>query len=157
MLSFFRKNKLYSPVDGISEALTDVNDEVFSSLMIGDGIAIKPTSDTIVAPCDCLVSLIMKGSNHALGLVMNNGIELLIHVGIDTVNLEGEGFKVLINEGKEVKCGTPLLKFDKKIIEARGYSTITMMIVTDAKGNKISKKYENIEVLGGKTSLIEFK
>ncbi|AVP62848.1 PTS sugar transporter subunit IIA [Clostridium botulinum] len=156
MFQIFKKKKLYSPVSGKSVALTNVKDEVFSSLMMGDGIAIDPTDKVIVAPCDCTVKLIMKGSKHALGLLMNNGVEVLIHVGIDTVSLEGKGFKVLVEEGQKVKLGTPLLNFDKDYIISKGYSTMTMMIITEANGSNINKKYEDIRVQGGETPVIEF-
>ncbi|GAE00734.1 PTS system, glucose/maltose-specific, IIA component [Clostridium botulinum B str. Osaka05] len=156
MFEIFKKKKLYSPVSGRSVALSNVQDEVFSSLMMGDGIAIDPIDQVIVAPCDCLVKLIMKGSKHALGLLMNNGVEVLIHVGIDTVSLEGEGFEVLVEQGQKVKLGTPLLKFDKDYIISKGYSTMTMMIITEPNGSKISKKYEDIRVQGGETPVIDF-
>lgn len=154
MFNLFKK-KIYAPVSGKSIALGNVEDEVFSSLMMGDGIAIDPTDDVIVAPCDCLVKLIMEGSNHALGLLMNNGVELLIHVGIDTVNLKGEGFEPLVKEGQKVKLGTPLLKFDKDYIVQKGYSPMIMLIITEDSGNKISKKYEDIDTQKSKTVLIE--
>lgn len=156
MFGLFKKKKLYSPVSGKSVALKNVDDEVFSSLMMGDGIAIDPTDEVVVAPCDCVIKMIMQDSKHALGLLMKNGVEILIHVGIDTVNLKGKGFEVFVEEGQEVKAGTPLLRFDKDCIVSKGYSPIIMMIITEPKGKNIGKKYEEICVEGGKTPVIDF-
>ncbi|WP_432408714.1 PTS sugar transporter subunit IIA [Wukongibacter sp. M2B1] len=156
MFQLFKKRKLYSPVSGTSVALKNVDDEVFSSLMMGDGIAIDPIDEVVVSPCDCSIKLIMHESKHALGLLMNNGVEILIHVGIDTVNLEGQGFEILVKEGQKVKLGTPLLKFNKDYIISKGYSPMTLMVVTEPKGSSIDKKYEDISVIGGKTPVIDF-
>lgn len=112
--------------------VTEVEDEVFSSKMMGDGIAIHPTSNVVVAPSDGIVTMVMLPSKHAVALKLNNDMEVLIHVGIDTVSMAGEGFEVFVKEGEKVKLGDPLIKFDEKLISESGFSNVTMMIVTNS-------------------------
>ena len=118
MFGFLKKKKneqsvennfrLVSAVAGKSIPLSEVPDPVFAQKMAGDGIAIDTTGDTIVAPADGELSLVFK-TNHAFAMTLSNGIELLVHVGIDTVSLEGEGFERLTEPGQQVKAGTPIL------------------------------------------------
>lgn len=122
MLRLFKKKlKLQAIVDGTCIALEQVPEEMFASKALGDGVAFIPTDDFIVAPGDCTVSMMNEEMKHAIGLKFSNGLELLIHVGIDTVKLEGKGFEQLVNEGQKVAGGTTLLKFDRDIIKEHGY------------------------------------
>ena len=92
--------------------ISEVPDEVFSQCVMGNGIAIEPESDTVVSPADAEVGVVMADTGHACGLVLDNGAELLIHVGIDTVDMGGDGFELLVKEGEAVKQGQPLIRFD---------------------------------------------
>lgn len=124
--------KLGACVAGHLIDMSEVDDTMFSQKMMGDGVAIEPTGNTIVAPADAEVTMIMEESLHAIGLRFDNGAELLIHIGIDTVNMKGEGFKLLVKQGDKVKAGTELIKFDPQAIEKAGYKKTVMMAVTNS-------------------------
>ena len=119
---------LRQPIPGRVLPLAEVPDPMFAEGMMGPGVAIDPAGGTVVAPADATVASIFP-TNHAIGLVLGDGTELLIHVGIDTVNLKGEGFTPLVAAGDAVTAGTPLLRFDAAAIRAAGYSAITPVIV----------------------------
>jgi PTS system beta-glucosides-specific IIC component len=121
-----------SPVAGIVVPLVDVPDPVFSKGIVGLGVGIDPTGDTVYAPAAGKV-LVAQPTGHAFGLMLNGGIEMLIHVGIDTVNLAGKGFDVKVKAGDKVEAGTPLVTFDRAVIEAAGYSLVTPVLVTNPK------------------------
>lgn len=121
---------IQAPVAGEVVELKDVPDEVFSSKVTGDGVAINPVGNEIVAPAEGVISAILP-SKHAIGMTLNNGAELLIHVGLNTVMLEGKGFDVKVEEGQKVKAGETLLVFDRDFIENAGYSLITPILVTN--------------------------
>lgn len=123
--------------------ISEVPDEVFSQCVMGNGIAIEPESDTVVSPADAEVGVVMADTGHACGLVLDNGAELLIHVGIDTVDMGGDGFELLVKEGEAVKQGQPLIRFNPEKIRAAGHPIVTVFIVTD-EGN-----YETVEYLSG--------
>lgn len=115
MFSFFKKKEapveenktpvLTAYLSGKVIPIDEVKDEVFSSKALGDGLGIEPEGNVIVAPCAGTVSALMEGSKHAVGLTLSNGAEILIHEGIDTVNMEGEGFKCFVKEGQKVNAG----------------------------------------------------
>lgn len=119
-------------VSGQAIVITEVNDPVFSAKTLGDGMAIKPNVETIYAPCAGIVSLIAKDSNHAIGMTLNNDAEILIHVGLDTVSLNGKGFKVYVKEGQKVKQGERLMEFDKKLIESEGFDSTCVFVLTNS-------------------------
>lgn len=121
---------LVAPVSGEVFSLDDVPDEAFSSRIVGDGIAIKPTSDEVLAPASGTVVKIFE-TNHAFCLETDNGIELIVHMGIDTVALKGEGCARLVEEGSEVKAGTPILKLDLAFLEANAKSMISPVIISN--------------------------
>ena len=121
---------LYAPVTGRIRALTRIKDPVFSSEVLGKGCAIEPSCGEVVAPADGIVKKIAK-TCHAVSLLCDNGLEVLIHVGMDTVEMNGKGFKALVKEGDKVKAGTPLLKVDLDAIRAAGHPTATAIIVTN--------------------------
>ncbi len=122
--------ELKSILDGKVIPITEVEDEVFSQKIMGDGVAIEPTNTVVTAPADCQVSVVMADTGHACGLTLANGVELLIHVGVDTVDMGGDGFKLLVKEGDRVKAGQPLIEFDPEKIRAAGHPCTTMLIVT---------------------------
>ncbi len=125
-----KQEKLVSPLNGDVVKLEDVPDEVFASGAMGKGIAINPSEGVILAPADAEVTLVFP-TGHAIGLRTNNGAEILIHVGMDTVSLEGKGFKTFVTAGDKVKTGQKLLEFDIKTIQDAGLPIITPIIVTN--------------------------
>ena len=124
---------LLAPLSGTVRPITDMPDQVFASKAMGDGLAIEPApgADTVVAPADGVVAATMPGSFHAIGLTLDNGPEVLIHVGIDTVDMGGDGFECLVEQGQRVTAGQPLMTFSAEKIRAAGHPTITAFIVTD--------------------------
>ena len=100
---------LRAPFDGVAMPLGDVSDPVFSQGMMGDGVAIEPLSDTVLAPCDGVVTA-LHAARHAVTLRADAGVDILIHVGLETVALNGDGFTSLVHEGERVTSGTPLMR-----------------------------------------------
>lgn len=130
MFGFLKKsNVLYAPVKGQSIRLADVPDPVFAEKLLGDGVAFTFDTDVICAPCDCEI-IMVADTKHAIGIRLSNKAEVMIHIGLDTVNLDGEGFKVLVNEHEKVKKGQPIVKIDRKIFEKNNINLITPMIIT---------------------------
>ncbi|HCN60965.1 MULTISPECIES: beta-glucoside-specific PTS transporter subunit IIABC [Mammaliicoccus] len=123
--------EVYSPVSGNIVQLEKVPDPVFSEGLMGKGIAIEPKDNTIYSPVEGKVSMIAP-SKHAIGINTLDGAEILIHIGLETVELNGEGFEVLVSEGDEISQGMPLIKFDKDSLEEKGYNTITPVIITNS-------------------------
>ncbi|CBJ82296.1 N-acetylglucosamine-specific PTS transporter subunit IIBC [Xenorhabdus bovienii] len=121
---------LIAPVTGELVKLEDVPDEAFSSKLVGDGIAIKPTSDTVFSPIAGTVVKIFD-TNHAVCIAADNGVEVIVHIGIDTVTLNGRGFERLIEEGVTVKAGEPLLKLDLEYLNAHAKSMISPVIISN--------------------------
>ncbi|EPH93476.1 PTS beta-glucoside transporter subunit EIIBCA [Enterococcus casseliflavus] len=121
---------LSKPVEGQVVALSEVNDEVFSSGMIGEGFGIIPTSGELIAPEDGEITMLFE-TNHAIGLKTRNGAELLFHIGLDTVQLEGKHFTPYVKAGDQVKQGQPLIQFDLDAIKAAGFDPIVICVVTN--------------------------
>lgn len=152
------KNKLlYAFTDGVSVDISEVKDEVFSQKMMGEGIAIKPSINKIFSPCDGTIVTIMKESKHAIGIRTEDGVEILIHVGLDTVNLKGEGFNLYCEEEKYVKKGELLLEFDKELLKEKGIEDITMLIIPNLNDHEILNFHIG-EIMKVKESpIIEYK
>ncbi len=136
--------------------LKEVGDGVFSEGIMGEGIAIAPENDTLYAPADGVVSVLMEDSKHACGLTLANGAELLLHIGIDTVDMQGDGFQYLVAEGQEVKVGTPLIRFDREKIKAAGHPDTTVCIVTEPANIKNIQFAADIRCEAGKTEIAFF-
>ncbi len=117
-----------SVVDGDAVLLETVNDNTFAQKTMGEGIAIIPSGNCIKAPFNATVQVIAQ-NKHAIGLTGDNGVELLIHIGINTISLEGEGFKSLVNINEHVEAGDSLIEFDKEAMESKGLDTTIMMII----------------------------
>lgn len=111
--------------------LKEVGDGVFSEGIMGEGFAIQPESDTLLAPVDAEVTVLMEDSRHAVGLTMANGMEILLHIGIDTVDMQGDGFTYLVSQGQKVKTGDPLIRFDRAKIKAAGHPDVTVCVITE--------------------------
>ena len=116
--------------------LEKVNDEVFAQKLMGDGIAFKPTSDFITAPANGELTTVFP-TGHAFGVTRPDGVELLVHIGINTVELNGEGFDVLARAGDSIRAGQPIVRIDRDRINQKGYDTTTMLIITNANGKMI--------------------
>ena len=119
-----------SPMKGEIMPLNEVNDETFASEMMGKGVAIKPVDGKVVSPINGIVQTIFK-TKHAIGLKSEDGTEILIHIGMDTVQLEGKHFKAYVKDGDKVKIGDTLIEFDTEAIKKEGYELTTPVIVTN--------------------------
>lgn len=124
-------NTILSPLSGKAVALESVPDATFAQGILGQGAAIEPTEGKVIAPTDGTVSTIFD-THHAVGLTLDNGAELLIHIGINTVELNGEGFTAHVSEGDRVTRGQTLITFDKEFIASKGYDTVTPVIVSNS-------------------------
>ena len=148
--------ELKSILDGKVMPIEEAPDDVFSQKIMGDGLAIEPSNTVVTAPADCDVSVVMADTGHACGLSLPNGVELLIHVGVDTVDMGGDGFKLLVKEGDHVKTGQPLIEFDPAKIKAAGHPCTTMLIVT-SEGNAANiKMHSGIDAKAGETTVISW-
>ncbi|MDB2111152.1 beta-glucoside-specific PTS transporter subunit IIABC [Clostridium paraputrificum] len=134
-----------SPVEGTVKDLAEVNDNVFAEGLMGKGIAIEPKVGKVIAPFDGIVEAIFK-TNHAIGLKSKDGAEVLIHIGLDTVNLEGNHFKSHIEKGQAIKAGDLLVEFDIDAIKKEGYDVITPVIITNSDNFKDVMAVKNGEV-----------
>ncbi len=146
--------ELKSILDGKVMPVTEAPDDVFSQKIMGDGLAIEPSSTVVKAPADCDVSVIMADTGHACGLTLANGIELLIHVGVDTVDMGGDGFELLVKEGQHVKAGQDLIRFDPEKIKAAGHPCTTMLIVTSEGNAKGLTMHSGMNAVAGETPVI---
>lgn len=122
--------EVYAPLSGEIVAIEDVPDVVFAEKIIGDGIAIKPSGDRIVAPCDGTIGKIFE-TNHAFSIQSDAGLEMFVHFGIDTVELKGEGFTRIAKEGQQVKRGDTIIEFDLPLLEAKAKSTLTPVVISN--------------------------
>lgn len=125
------QTKLTAFLSGKAISLAEVGDGVFSEGVMGDGMAILPEGEILCAPADAEVAVVMAKSRHACGLRLANGMEVLLHIGIDTVNMDGDGFEYLVREGEKVSAGTPLIRFDRDKIRAAGHPDVTVCVVTE--------------------------
>lgn len=125
-----REVEIYAPLSGEIVNIEDVPDVVFSEKIVGDGIAIRPNGDMIVAPVNGTIGKIFE-TNHAFSIESDEGIELFVHFGIDTVELKGEGFIRLAAEGQKVKVGDPIIQFDLALLEAKAKSVLTPVVISN--------------------------
>ncbi len=135
--------EIHSPLSGEVMELKDVPDEVFASGVAGQGIAVNPSTGEVKAPCNGVVSVLFP-SKHAIGIAAEDGTERLIHVGLNTVMLDGAGFEALVEQGDKVREGQPLLRFDMDFIRKQGYSLVSPILVTNA------DDFQQIRLLGKK-------
>lgn len=150
------ENTLLAVATGKVVPLAKVPDKMFADKLIGDGIAIFPEDDIIGAPVDGTITMIFK-TKHAFAMTLDNGIELLVHIGIDTVSLNGSGFEKLIEEGSTVKAGTPIIKIDRKLITENNLSIVTPILITNMDIiQSISVTEEENSILG-ETKILSYK
>lgn len=134
--------KIYAPLSGEIINIEDVPDVVFSEKIVGDGIAIRPTGDTIVAPVNGTIGKIFE-TNHAFSIESEDGVELFVHFGIDTVELKGEGFTRLAEENQKVKAGDPIIKFDLAFLSEKAKSVLTPVVISNM------EEINNLQKLSG--------
>ena len=155
MFQFFKKKpdvELAAMTDGRCIPLEQVNDPVFSGKALGDGVAIIPADCVIAAPCDGTLSM-LADTLHAFGMTRDDGLELMVHIGIDTVALKGEGFEDLVPQGTKVKKGDPLIRFDAALMKEKGIDMTTMLILLNpaqyhfkmlAEGQQVKKSVDTV-------------
>lgn len=159
MLKFLKKSKeelLYAPVSGKCIELEKVPDKVFASKMMGEGVAFIYDQDIVCAPCDGELTLIAN-TLHAFGIKAKNGAEILVHIGLDTVNLNGKGFTKLKEQGTSVKVGEPIIKIDHSIMEEAGIDLTTPLIITNSSEFTVDIKNVNQDVEKGKDIVVLLK
>lgn len=147
--------KLIAPVSGKSLPLSETPDPVFAQKMAGDGLAMEPNADVIVAPADGELTLVFN-TKHAFAITLENGVELLVHIGIETVSLNGEGFEQLAEQGTKVKAGDPIIKIDREFIKSKGLPLTTPVLITNPDILKSINPIENIETVAGETTILEY-
>lgn len=147
--------EIVAPLSGEIVNIEDVPDVVFAEKIVGDGIAIKPTGNKMVAPVDGTISKIFE-TNHAFSIESDSGIELFVHFGIDTVELKGEGFKRIAEEGQRVKVGDPVIEFDLPLLEEKAKSTLTPVVISNMDEIKELIKLSG-SVTVGETPVIRIK
>ncbi|GAA4719791.1 glucose-specific PTS transporter subunit IIBC [Brevibacillus fulvus] len=135
---FVGQEEILAPLTGEVVDITEVPDQVFAGKMMGDGFAVKPADGLVVSPVNGKVTTLFP-TKHAVGLQSDTGLEVLVHVGIDTVKLEGKGFEVLCKDGQLVEAGTPLLKVDLAYLQAQEKPTITPIVFTNLQANQTLK------------------
>ena len=137
--------------------LKEVNDGVFSEGVMGDGLAIVPENETLYSPVDAEVSVLMEGSRHACGLTMANGMEVLLHIGIDTVDMNGDGFEYFVTQGQKVKAGDALVRFSREKIKAAGHPDVTVCIITEEGNAKNIQFHTGIQAKAQETEIASFE
>jgi len=148
--------ELKSILDGKVMPIAEAPDDVFSQKIMGDGVCIEPSGSVVVAPADCEVTVVMEDTGHACGLTLANGMELLIHVGVDTVDMGGDGFELLVKKDQHVTCGAPLIRFDPEKIKAAGHPCTTMLIVTSEGNAADIRMNTGMEAKAGETPVISW-
>lgn len=145
MFGLFKRKlrEVVSPVDGQVVDIGEVDDEVFSKKMVGDGVAVRPVGDTFCAPIDGVVSKIFS-TNHAFTISGDKDLEVMVHIGLETVALEGKGFERLAEEGVKVKAGDPIIKVDLPYISAHAKDTVTPIIIAEESDVRSIEKHPGI-------------
>ena len=150
-------HKLLSFLAGKVIPLEEVGDGVFSEGVMGDGLAIIPTGEVLYAPADAEVAVLMEDSRHACGLKLANNMEVLLHIGIDTVEMAGDGFEYLVSPGQKVKAGDALIRFDRAKIKAAGHPDTTVCIITDEGDAKNIRFTTGMDVEAKETAVVTFE
>ena len=146
----YKSVMIASPVNGEVFDLSEVPDEVFSSGMMGGGAAVLPSDGLVTSPVEGTVAFVFD-TKHAIGFVTNAGFHVMIHMGIDTVKLEGRGFEALVEQGQRVTCGQPVLKLDLDYLNAHAPSMMSPVLVTETAENQTIKVLKNGTVKRGRS------
>jgi sugar PTS system EIIA component len=151
-----KEETIVAPLTGKIVSIEEVPDPTFSQKMMGDGIAIEPTEGVVVSPVDGEIVQFFH-TKHAIGIQSESGAEILIHVGLETVNMNGEGFEGYVNVGDKVKAGDKLLTFDLDLIKEKAASTVTPIVITNGDAVESLDKRAASEATKGETSLLQIK
>lgn len=156
MFHLFKKKTyaLTAPIDGNVVSLDAVPDPVFSQRMMGDGVAIETTGDIAYAPADGIISVTIE-TKHAFGMSLENGMELIVHVGLDTVDAKGEGFEMLVKEHEYVKAGTPIIKINREVLKDR--NLLTPIVITNPEVFEFVNMHIGESVKAKESILIEYR
>lgn len=149
-----RPDTIYAPVSGLLINLEELNDEVISSKLLGEGYGILPVGDAIYAPTDCRV-VATTVTNHSIGLLTTTGAEIIIHIGLGTVAMNGKGFSCYVKQGDDVKAGTPLIGFDSNAIHDAGYEDVITVIVSKTNDDCTVQHAGNSNTLIGGRPLVK--
>lgn len=155
MLFSKKKRAIHAFADGEAISIEQVPDEVFSKKMMGEGIAIYPSEGTIVSPCNGRITLLNDNTKHAIGVVNEDGLEMLIHIGLDTME-STDAFKHHVKIQDQISVGQPLVSYDKAYFKEHNLNDITMLVVVDLNGYKIDG-YHTGEVTAKEDVLIDYK
>ena len=158
MLNFLKKQKsfqFFAPVSGKVCPISEAADSVFAEKIVGDGVFINAEDTQIVAPCAGEISFVAE-TKHAFAMTLDNGVEVLVHIGLETVALKGEGFTQLVTQGTRVKVGTPIIAIDRDFILSKGLSLITPLLITNMDIVKNLKINVDNNVIAGKDEVITF-
>ena len=156
MFNIFKKKKyvdIYSPINGRLLKIEDVPDPVFSQKMVGDGVALEPKEGIVYSPVNGTIIQLFP-TKHALGIKTEEGLEVLIHIGMDTVEMKGNGFESFVSEGEKVKIGDKLIKFDMELVKKEHPLTSPIIITNMDIVDKIVKESYGEEVKAGKTKIM---
>ena len=155
---FLKKKKMFlnAYTTGQCVPISEVKDEVFSQKMMGDGLAIYPILSEIFAPCDGTISAVFETTQHAVGITMDNGMELLIHVGLDTVNLKEGVLYCHVKNGQKIKQGDHLISYDKEVLTQLGYSDVTMCVILNEGNAKQVTILNNDQVEVNNSPIIQY-
>ncbi|PMC34297.1 PTS glucose transporter subunit IIA [Bacillus sp. UMB0899] len=149
-----KKEPVYAPLTGKLVSIEEVPDPVFSQKMMGDGVAIDPSQNQVFSPVDGEVVSVFP-TKHAITIRSKSGAELLIHMGLETVKLNGEGFNVLVSEGDKIKKGNPIAEFDIDKVSNTGTKVITPIVLLNGEQFKIENRQNNQSVTGGQDMIME--
>jgi PTS system glucose-specific IIA component len=151
-----KEETIVAPLTGKIVSIEEVPDPTFAQKMMGDGIAIEPTEGVVVSPVDGEIVQFFH-TKHAIGIQSESGAEILIHVGLETVGMNGEGFEGHVNVGDKVKAGDKLLSFDLELIREKAASTVTPIVITNGDAVESLDKRAASEATKGETSLLQIK
>lgn len=136
---------IYAPVSGLCLDITNCKDQTFSNKLLGDGFMIIPDNDLICSPCDGMLTMVFP-TKHAFGIKMDNGQEIMVHIGTDTVNLNGQGFQLLTKVNKRIKAGTPIVKCDFPFIQSQNLDTSVIVILLETEKTNKMHLNETVQV-----------
>lgn len=151
-----KKSQLVAPVNGTVITLQEVPDPIFAQKILGDGVAIEISDDVVCAPIDGTLEMIFH-TNHAFALKTKDGVEILVHIGINTVQLDGKGFERLAKEGQSIKAGTPVIRVNRKLVQEAGFSLVTPVVITSFDKVEEFECYTGKEVLAGKDVIVTYQ
>ena len=156
MLGIFKKKKeyeIFSPIDGKSIDLKEVPDKVFAQKLMGDGLGFVLEGPFVCAPCDGELTMVAP-TLHAFGIKAENGVEILVHVGLDTVRLNGEGLKTLVKQGEKIKKGTKVIEVNIDLLRDKGIDLTTPMVITNGSDYMIKSAFVNQPVQKGESVVL---